>query len=314
MIVFRRLEDARPGPHRRAVAIGSFDGVHRGHQAVLTALLAAAGRQGLEPLVLTFEPTPRQYFARSAVSRLRLTPDGERLDLLAAHDVRATVVLPFDERLRGISAEDFCRDLLWAGLGARHVVMGEGHTIGRGAAGTLARVRELGKELGFTVEAVPAVRLNGDALSSSAVRQALVHGDARRATALLGRRYALRGQVVEGRHQGRELGLPTANLRLPSQKLLPAVGIYAAFASGLAVGAARPAAVNIGPAPTFDVEELIVEAHLPGFSGSLYGQPLSVHLEERLREVLRFESAEELRQQVSRDVERTLAICAATQR
>ncbi len=335
MIVFRRLQDARPGQRGRAVAIGSFDGLHRGHRAVLARLLQSARQRRLEPLVLTFEPTPRQYFAPSPVSRLRLTPDRERLDLLAEYGVRATVVLPFDERLREISPADFCADVLRTALGAQHVLMGESHTIGRGGAGTLERVRELGTSLGFTVQAVPDVRAalrqaqdrprcpgghpeprrraGKQIVSSSAVRQALVQGDARQAAALLGRRYALHGMVVEGRRRGGTLQLPTANLRLPSEKLLHAVGIYAAFLSGPPFASPRPAAVNVGPAPTFDVEDLIVEAHIPGFAGSLYGQPLGLWLEERIRQVVKFDTVEELKHQIGCDVERTLQICATAE-
>jgi riboflavin kinase / FMN adenylyltransferase len=294
-----RESEVGPGP--RAVAIGAFDGVHRGHQAVVATVRRAAARLAVPSAALTFEPTPRQWFGRDDASRLRLTPDPERVALLCDLGVEQVLVQQFDDTLRRMTPEQFVRDVLVERLQARFVGIGASHTFGSGRAGGPASMAELGRQLGFEVEIVPLITVAGTTVSSSAVRAALAEGDADLAAKLLGRPYALHGRVVRGVGAGTGLGAPTANLEVPAGKLLPAEGVYAG-AAALGDNATVPAAIVVGPAPTLDILETRVEAHLLDFAGDLYGQELRVDLLRRLRAIETFSTREALMQQIGRDL------------
>jgi riboflavin kinase/FMN adenylyltransferase len=216
------------------------------------------------------------------------------------------VAIPFTPELSRQSAEDFCAQVLAAALGARSVSVGANFRFGHGAAGDAALLRSRPE---FETEVVELVQHGGDSISSSRVRSLLAEGDVAGAAGLLGAPYTIAGPVVEGDRRGRELNMPTANIEPPRDVILPAPGIYAALAT--ANGERRPAAVSIGVRPTFETEgDLLVEAHLIGFDGDLYGQTLGLEFLERLRDEVRFESADELVEQMQKDVEQASAVAA----
>jgi riboflavin kinase/FMN adenylyltransferase len=270
-------------PARRAVAIGTFDGVHRGHVRVLEAALAT----GLRPAVVTFDPHPRTHFGGDVPLLATLE---RRLQLLDQAGIEDVLVCPFDDAMAELTAEEFAGAVLGA-AGAEVVAAGDGFRFGRGRSGDLALL----ERLGFDVRRVPIV----DNVSSSHIRSLLDAGDVVHAAQLLGRAPEVEGTVVTGDRRGAGLGFPTANLAIPSGLLVPALGIYAGSALG------HRAAISIGTNPTFGGTERRVEAHLLDYDGDLYGQRLIVELWERLRDEAAFGSEAELVEAIAADVRRT---------
>jgi riboflavin kinase/FMN adenylyltransferase len=268
---------------RRSVAVGTFDGVHRGHVRVIDA----ARRAGLRTSVLTFDPHPRAVLGGSV--ELLATLD-RRLELLAAEGVEDVLVLRFDDELAGLSPQEFAERML-RGIDAEVVAAGETFRFGRGREGDLALL----DRLGFDVRRVPLV----ENVSSSRIRELVHAGEVGRAARLLGRPPEVEGIVVRGDGRGRELGFPTANLDVPEGLLVPPDGVYAGWTGD------RRAAVSIGTNPHFDGVERRVEAHLLDFDGDLYGDRLVVELWEPIREQRRFDSLDELVAAIGGDVERT---------
>jgi riboflavin kinase/FMN adenylyltransferase len=271
---------------RRGVAIGTFDGVHRGHLRVIDA----ARKAGLRTTVVTFDPHPRSVLGGEVELLATLE---RRLELLEAAGVDDVLVLRFDERLASLSADEFAERIL-RGIGAETVAAGETFHFGRGREGDL----ELLERLGFDVRRVPLV----ENVSSSRIRQLIHAGETERAAGLLGRPPEVEGIVVRGDGRGRELGFPTANLDLPEGLLVPPDGVYAGWARD------RRAAVSIGTNPHFDGVERRVEAHLLDFDDDIYGERLVVELWSPLREQRRFDSLDELVDAIGDDVERTRAV------
>jgi riboflavin kinase/FMN adenylyltransferase len=267
---------------RRSVAVGTFDGVHRGHVRVIDA----ARRAGLRTSVLTFDPHPRAVLGGGV--ELLATLD-RRLELLEAEGAEDALVLRFDDELAGLSPEAFAERML-RGIGAEVVAAGETFRFGRGREGDLALL----DRLGFDVRRVPLV----ESVSSSRIRELVHAGEIRRAATLLGRPPEVEGIVVRGDGRGRELGFPTANLDVPEGLLVPPDGVYAGWTGD------RRAAVSIGTNPHFDGVERRVEAHLLDFDGDLYGDRLVVELWEPIREQRRFDSLEELVAAIGADVGR----------
>jgi riboflavin kinase/FMN adenylyltransferase len=267
----------------RAVALGTFDGVHLGHRRVLEAAVEA----GLTPTVVTFHPHPRRVLGYGVEL---LTTLERRLELLAELGVEETLVVEFTLDFQRIEAEDFAREYLEP-IGARVIAAGADFRFGHRREGDL----ELLRRLGFDARVVPAV----EGVSSSAIRQMLHAGDVGGAARLLGRPAEVEGLVVEGDARGGTLGFPTANLAVEPDVLVPAIGIYAGFAAG------HRAATSIGTNPHYGGHELRVEAFLLGFAGDLYGRRLVVELWRRLRDERAFDSEQELIDQIARDVEET---------
>jgi riboflavin kinase/FMN adenylyltransferase len=270
-------------PARRAVAIGTFDGVHLGHVRVLEAALSA----GLRPAVVTFDPHPRAVVGGGVEL---LTTLQRRLELLADLGFEDILVCRFDEGLAALTADEFAESILRA-IGADVVAAGDGFRFGRGRSGDL----DLLERLGFDVRRVPLV----ENVSSSHIRSLLAAGDVGRAAQLLGRPPEVEGTVVHGDHRGAGLGFPTANLDVPPDLLVPALGIYAGWAVG------HPAAVSIGTNPHFGGSERRVEAFLLDYDDDLYGRRLVVELWERLRDEAAFGSEAELVAAIADDVRRT---------
>ena len=309
MRVYRSLSEVPAAPSGRALALGTFDGVHLGHRRVIASAVSRARELGLVSTVATFDPHPLRVLRPEEPPRLLTTTD-QKIALISELGVDELVTIPFTPELSRQSADDFCKQVLAGALGARSVSVGANFRFGRGAAGDAAL---LSARPEFETQVMELVQHGGDSVSSSRIRSLLTEGDVAEAAELLGAPYSLAGPVVEGDRRGRELKMPTANVEPPADVLLPAPGIYAALAT--ANGERRTAAVSIGVRPTFESEgDLRVEAHLIGFDGDLYGRTLGLFFLERLRDEVRFDSAEELVEQMRRDVEQAQAVAATVSR
>jgi riboflavin kinase / FMN adenylyltransferase len=286
------LNDVEPGSRARSVAIGTFDGVHRGHREVI---------RGADT-VLTFDPHPLSVIHPEATPKLISTFPVKR-DLIAGLGVEELVVIPFDKGFSEQSAEDFVQHVLVGRLGAGQVSVGENFRFGKRASGT---PEFLSSHDEFETRVVPLVEAAGETISSSHIRGLVAAGEVDQAAEFLGGPFLFEGEVVHGDKRGRELGIPTANLVPDDAYVTPGHGVYAAWANG------HPAAVNVGVRPTFATGRgLLVEAHLIDFDEEIYGETLRIAFLDRLRGEKRFDSVDELVAQMNRDVEEAKRITAA---
>lgn len=287
-----REGDALPGRLLgNVLAVGNFDGVHLGHQALIATAGDRAARDGAPSAVLTFEPHPRAFFD-PATPHFRLTPEPAKLKIFEKLGLDAAFIRRFDGRLAATSAEDFVRDLLKRELGAKAVVIGHDFHFGRGRAGTPAVLASLGEQLSLDVCMVAPLQKDGSPVSSSRIRGALSAGNVALANSLLGYRWFVTGQVIHGEKRGRTLGFPTANLRLEEGCGL-AHGIYAVRLAAES-GETRSGVASFGRRPTFDNGAPLLETHLFDYSGDLYGCLVEVEFVGWIRPEERFGSAEEL--------------------
>ena len=299
MRTIRGLESYPSDPAPAAVALGIFDGVHLGHQAILDTAVRRARAAGLDAVACTFDPHPMDVLQPQRASA-PIASLAERLAVIGERGIDATVVLAFTLELARMEPEAFVKDVLLGRLRAQQVVVGYNHTFGRGARGDARLLEELAPRLGFEATVVPPLVIDGVPVSSSEIRGALRAGDVARAARDLGRPYSITGEVVRGAGRGRGLGFPTANVQSERPLLVPA-GVYACRAR---VGdRAAPAVVNIGVRPTFGETVLAVEAHLLDFSGDLYGSRVTLAFVERLRSEQKFPNVDALLAQIAADVE-----------
>ncbi len=310
MQVVTDLAAYAPSPSGSVVTIGAYDGVHRGHQAVLRLVHELAAARGLESVCLTFDRHPAEV-VRPESAPCVLTSLDEKLELLSATGyLDTTVVLAFDEARSHETAEDFVRDVLVDGLAARRVVVGADFHFGYRRHGNVRLLEQMGAELGFEVVGLGLIPVEGDPsatpYSSTAIRRALADGRVDGVARLLGRAYALRGVVQRGDGRGRQLGFPTANVGLPARCCRPAEGIYAGWFVA-ADGVERIGAISLGVRPTFhdDADAPLLEVHVLDFDGDLYDQEVIVRFAARLRGEERFDSPDALVRQMQRDVETT---------
>lgn len=299
MIVRQSLDGVPPG--ERSVALGSFDGVHLGHQAVIGAAIATANERGLGSAVLTFHPPPIAVL-RPEVKLVQLSSLSRRAALVAELGADELVIVRFDAAFAHLDADEFAVRVLAGALGARHVSVGENFHYGHGAKGNPAKLAEEGLRLGFDVHVEPLLQLDGAPISSSRVRELIAGGAVEEAAALLGRPPWLEGAVVRGDGRGRELGIPTANLAPVPRSPVAATGIYAGSAH--LPGSSHPAAISIGYNPTFtdDRRAVRVEAHLLDFDADIYGSPIRLDLIRRLRDEIRYDDVSDLLAQLDRDI------------
>ena len=282
------LPDVSSEPGGRSVAIGTFDGVHLGHREVIRG----------SDTVLTFEPHPLSVIRPEATPKL-LNTFAVKRDLIAGLGVKELVVIPFDRSFSAQSAEEFVHEVLIAKLGARRVSVGENFRFGKGAQGTEELLRSHSE---FETHVTPLVEVEGETVSSTQIRGLVKAGDVEEAVAFLGGAFLFEGEVVHGDKRGRELGMATANLVPDDRFVCPGHGVYAAFAHD------HPAAVNVGVRPTFNTGRgLLVEAHLIGFKGDIYGDTLRIAFLQKMRGERAFESVEALVEQMNRDVEQAAA-------
>jgi riboflavin kinase/FMN adenylyltransferase len=280
-----------------ALTIGNFDGVHRGHQAMLTRLVEAAADLDLPAAVLTFEPQPREFFARdNAPARLSTLRD--KLERFAALGVERVCIARFNAALAGLAAERFIDEVLVRGLGTRWVLVGADFRFGRARSGDLALLRASARS--FSVEAMPTVSVNGERASSSAVREALARGELERAARLLGRPYAIAGRVAHGDKRGRNLGFPTANVALRHKPALS--GIFAVRVHGVGESP-RAGVASLGVRPTIAADGApLLEVFVFDFDQALYGQRIRVEFLHKLRDEERYADLEALKRQIHADV------------
>jgi riboflavin kinase/FMN adenylyltransferase len=304
MHIIRSL-DALPSAARGgAVSIGNFDGVHRGHIAIVERLLQRAQAVGGPAIVFTFDPHPVRLL-RPDQCPPPLTWTERKAELLAAHGVDWIVAYPTDEALLALSAADFFENIVRRELRAKALVEGPNFYFGHNREGNIDRLKELTRKAGISFDVVPPVIVGDSIVSSSSVRALLQAGDVKPANELLSAPYRIRGMVTHGAGRGAKIGFPTANLSA-IDTLLPAHGVYAGRA--WVDGTPYPSAINLGPSPTFGDSLVRVEIHLIDYQEALYGQPLEVDFLARLREIRPFPSAAALIEQLGQDVEQAKRI------
>ena len=290
------------------IALGNFDGFHRGHQAVAGEAIEWAHQEGRPSIIATFDPHPVRFF-RPDVAPFRLTTLEQRQELYLAAGATAMLVFHFDGELAGTSAERFISDILIERFGAYGVVTGEDFTFGKGAQGNVELLREYGGERGLKSRVVKAVE-NGGVISSSRVREALRDGEPQLAADLLTRPFAIRGIVEHGDKRGREIGYPTANLSV-EKYLRPKYGVYAVTGKILATGQVLKGAANIGIRPQFEPPKELLEPYFFDFSGDLYGQEIEVAFHHFLRGEAKFDSLDKLMEQMEKDCDEARRLLSA---
>ena len=303
----RGLVNLRAHQHGSVLTIGSFDGLHLGHQALIRRTMALAARAARSSMLLTFEPMPRDVLAPAAAPA-RLTNFRERWRLIESFGIDIYTVLHFDEQFRTLSGAQFL-ELLMREFQVHAIVVGHDFRFGRGGEMSASMLETACRPLGVTVDIVPPVLRGAERISSTAVRDALQAGEFQHAATLLGRPYRMRGRVVSGQRLGRSLGFPTANLRLRRRRS-PLAGIFAVRVLGVEP---QPLAgvTSLGTRPTVGGGELLLETHIMDFDGELYGRELEIEFVARLRDELHFASLDELVLQMRRDAAEARAILAA---
>jgi len=300
---WRGLDDVPGTWGPSVVTIGVFDGVHRGHQHIVTKAVGKARELGIPAVVITFDPHPSEVVRPGSHPPI-LSTQHYRADLLEALGADAVCVLPFTLELSRLTPEEFVSHVLVETLHARAVVVGENFRFGHRAAGDVATLAELGQRHGFTAEGVELYVHDGHSVSSTEVRDHVARGDVATAAVLLGRPHRVEGVVVRGDMRGRDLGYPTANLECLPYTAIPADGVYAGWLH--AGGERMPAAISVGTNPTFEGDERRVEAYvLDRTDLDLYGRHVAVDFATRLRDMIRFGSVEELLERMAEDVKRT---------
>jgi len=297
-LLFRDVAGPSLAPGGSVLCVGAFDGVHLGHRALLARVRERAAARGLLPLALSFEPIPREFFARGAPVP-RLASAREKIEYLFDGGISTLLSLRFDAALAAMSADTFVEQVLHRRCGAREVWIGADFRFGHARRGDVALLREHGARLGFGVEVMDDVCIDGERASSSTVRAHLAAGEFDAAARLLGRRFAIGGHVVRGQQLGRQLGYPTANIRL-GRRTSPVGGIFAVRVHGVG-SASLPGVASLGVRPTVSGVEPLLEAHLFDFDGDLYGRRIDVEFVRKLRDEEKFRDLDAMVRQIDRD-------------
>ena len=308
MELIRGSINIKPRHHGSVVTIGNYDGVHLGHQAVLRMLREQSDALGLPSTVVIFEPQPQEFFMAEKAPA-RLTRFREKVVALERYGADRVLVIPFNQRFRDLTAQQFIDDLLVDGLGARSVVVGDDFRFGKNRAGDFAMLRQAGEAAGFAVSSMPTVEQDGERVSSTRVRKALAAGDMEGAARLLGRSYTMSGRVAHGDKRGRTIGFPTANIYL-HRKVSPLSGVYVVRMSGLPhddsgddQSGVRYGVANVGTRPTVCGTRALLETHLFDFDADIYGQHVDVAFLHHIRDERKFESFDALKQQILLDAD-----------
>ena len=290
------------------VTIGAYDGLHLGHEQLLHRVQKAAAEFKMPSIVMSFEPTPKEFFGGDKPPA-RLMRFREKYDALEAHGIDLFYCPRFDAQMRGISAGDFIRQILVHGLGARHVVVGDDFHFARRREGNIEHLQRASAALDYHVEQVPSIIVDGQRVSSTAIRDSLWSGELDVATSLLGRPYRMSGKVILGQRIGRSLGYPTANVDL-RRRQSAVMGIFAVRVRGLP-GGARDGVASVGTRPTFDGTKPLLEVHIFDFDDDIYGEYIHVDFIARLRGQVKYDEVEELVAQMHRDADNAKSILAA---
>ncbi len=300
MELIRGLHNLHSHHHGCVATLGNFDGVHLGHQYVLGELAEKADEMRLPAVVITFEPQPQEFFTPEQCPG-RLTRFREKVRALRRLAVDRLFVLPFTQKLAQMNAEDFIQQVLVDGLGVRYLVVGDDVHFGKGRKGDFAMLQQVGKERGFQVVSMRTFLLDGERISSTRVRKALIAGDLNEAEKLLGRPYRMCGRVAHGYKRGRQIGFPTANIHL-HRKVSPIQGVFAVEMFGVE-GEPVAGVANVGTRPTVNGTRTVLEVHLFDFSTDIYGSQVSVDFLEKIRNEQKFESFDALREQILQDAD-----------
>jgi riboflavin kinase / FMN adenylyltransferase len=308
LTVYEGLAEVPQGM-KSVATIGVFDGVHRGHQALIRTVIERARQTGATPAVVTFDRHPLEVIAPGKEPQL-ITTLPQRARVMERIGVEALVVLPFDDGLRHLSPEEFVREVIIGALGCVHVVIGANFRFGYGQAGTIETLTDLGARYGFGVSIFALQMAEADVVSSTMIRRHIAEGLVEKVAEELDRPYVLEGVVERGAGRGKGLGVPTANLRVPDRMILPKLGVYAGWLR--VKGERLPMVCNVGVNPTFgDRTTPIVEAHVLDFDADLYGQVVEIEFTHRLRDEMRFEDVDALIVQMQRDIEQARALLRA---
>ncbi|MCY4655523.1 MAG: bifunctional riboflavin kinase/FAD synthetase [Gammaproteobacteria bacterium] len=301
--LIRGLHNIRPSHRGCVVTIGTFDGIHHGHQMLIHHLCAKSIELQVPSLLVTFEPTPTEYFRGEAVPA-RLTRFREKFRLLEETELDRVMCIPFNERTRSISADEVIEQFLVELLDVQYLVVGDDFRFGKNAEGDYAMLKTAGDKYHFGVSHMGTLQFEHERISSTRIRQALHEGDFTLAEKLLGRPYFMMGPVVEGQHLGTKLGTPTANIRLQRYKSA-LEGVFAVVVEGEGFDKPYEGSAYVGTRPTIDGVEPLLEVHLFDFSDDIYGKRLKVSFLEQFRGDVKFESMDELRHQIQLDLENT---------
>ena len=308
MDVIRGIENIPARLRCAVVTIGNFDGIHLGHQLIIRRLVEEARRENCPAIVISFDPHPKMVLHPERRPFYLITSLEEKTRLLSALDVNTFILIPFSLEYARTTAEEFVRGVLEERLHIRKIIIGHDYTFGRGKEGNEAFLSAFGKQLGFEVEVMNAVRVGETTVSSTRIREALLAGEVRLAASLLGRPYKLGGRVISGNRRGVLLGFPTANIS-PDKELIPARGVYAVDV--LLEGIHRQGALSIGINPTFTDGKHSIEVHIIDFHEDIYGKTLDMLFIERLRDEIRFDSPEALIAQIEQDIAQVREILRA---
>lgn len=296
--LIRGLYNLRPRHKGCVLTIGNFDGVHCGHQALLSRVQVKAAELHLPSVVLTFEPLPKEFFGRATVVP-RLTRWREKFTQIADCGIDRILVVNFNAKCASISANEFVKEILCNGLGVKHVIIGDDFRFGHARQGDFSFLQQAGEKYGFTVEAMPSLMIDGKRVSSTLVRDALTAANHPWAEKLLGHPYTMQGRVVHGDKRGRILGFPTANIYL-HRAVTPVQGVYAVRMHGIGTHA-LPGVANVGIRPTVNGTRSLLEVHLFDFDSDIYGKHVSVEFCKKIRDEKRFDNLDLLKEQIFKD-------------
>lgn len=303
--LIRSLYNIKPRQQGGVLTIGNFDGVHLGHQELIARTMEKAEQLGVPSVVMTFEPHAFEFFSRDNVTIPRLTRFREKFHGIAACGVDNVLVIPFNQQLAELSAREFVVQVIYEKLKPKHIVVGDDFHFGHKRQGNIALLVEMGQALGFTVEALPTVQIDGERVSSTRVRKVLGEGNLALVGELLDHPYWMQGRVRHGDQRGRTIGFPTANIFL-QRHLTPVKGVYVVKMRGLDPARpekAWPGVANIGQRPTFDGTRTILEVHLLDFNKDIYGRYVEVEFCEKVRDEAKYPNFEALKEQIAKDVQ-----------
>ena len=304
MLVIRNIEDIPDELHGAFVTIGNFDGIHRGHQRIFQKLIDDAARHNRKTVVITFDPHPQKVLHPERRPFFLLTHLDEKLRLLERSGIDAVVLITFTLKFARTTAEDFVRTILWNKLRLSKLFIGYDYAFGKDKRGNAAFLKTIGAKLGFEVEEIIVVKENNTIASSTNIREAICEGNVKLAHTLLGRPYNVSGTVVKGYRRGTDIGIPTANIQ--SEKVMPTRGVYAVIVE--IEGIKHRGVINIGYNPTFGNNQLSIEVHLFDFHEDIYNKHIEIFFIDRLRDEMKFDSAEKLVEQIRKDIGRARTI------
>jgi riboflavin kinase/FMN adenylyltransferase len=278
----------------RAITLGNFDGVHLGHIALLQKTQAIAQSESLSSLALSYHPNPAIVLGKKSDFTYLQTLES-RIQNILSYGIQEVEILPFTTELSEMEAEDFLKEILLQKFQAKHLIIGYNHCFGKNRRGNFELLQSLSKEYDYQVSQVEPVFAGEWKISSSLIRDFLKNGDLANTKVCLGRNYKIEGKVVEGRKEGRKLGYPTANLKIPQDIVIPGIAVYACLANG------RPSMTNVGTKPTFGDNTITIETHILDFDEDLYGRTIQLEFIEKIREVTKFPSLDALMEQLKKD-------------